>query len=178
LSLDNKRQKSRNQRGIFPGSREQKRGINMRVVLQRVNRAVLTVEGLSPRSIGEGLVAFLGVLQGDGESQADFLAEKICGLRIFKDEADKMNRSLLDVGGELLVVSNFTLGTDCKRGRRPSFDMAAPPELAKALYERVVEKARALGVRVETGEFGEHMHVLVENDGPVNIIIDTEKIGK
>ena len=148
----------------------------MRVVLQRVNRAVLTVEGLSPRSIGEGLVAFLGVLQGDGESQADFLAEKICGLRIFKDEADKMNRSLLDVGGELLVVSNFTLGTDCKRGRRPSFDMAAPPELAKALYERVVEKARALGVRVETGEFGEHMHVLVENDGPVNIIIDTEKI--
>ena len=150
----------------------------MRVVLQRVNRAVLTVEGLSPRSIGEGQVAFLGVLQGDGESQADFLAEKICGLRIFKDEADKMNRSLLDVGGELLVVSNFTLGTDCKRGRRPSFDMAAPPELAKALYERVVEKARALGVRVEPGEFGEHMHVLVENDGPVNIIIDTEKIGK
>ena len=126
----------------------------MRVVLQRVNRAVLTVEGLSPRSIGEGLVAFLGVLQGDGESQADFLAEKICGLRIFKDEADKMNRSLLDVGGELLVVSNFTLGTDCKRGRRPSFDMAAPPELAKALYERVVERPGLWGCGWKPGSLG------------------------
>lgn len=150
----------------------------MRVVLQRVNRAQLTVEGLAPRSIGEGLVAFLGVVRGDTEAQADFLADKICQLRIFKDEDDKMNRSLLDVGGQLLVVSNFTLGTDCKRGRRPSFDMAAPPELALALYQRLVEKARALGVTVETGEFGEHMHVLVENDGPVNIILDTERIGK
>lgn len=150
----------------------------MRVVLQRVNRAQLTVEGFAPRSIGEGLVAFLGVVRGDTEAQADFLAEKICQLRIFKDEDDKMNRSLLDVGGQLLVVSNFTLGTDCKRGRRPSFDMAAPPELALALYQRLVEKARALGVTVETGEFGEHMHVLVENDGPVNIILDTERIGK
>ena len=82
------------------------------------------------------------------------------------------------LGGQLLVVSNFTLGTDCKRGRRPSFDMAAPPELAKALYERLVERARAQDIHVETGEFGEHMHVLVDNDGPVNIIIDTEKIGK
>ena len=150
----------------------------MRVVLQRVNRAQLTVEGLAPRSIGEGLVAFLGVVRGDTEAQADFLADKICQLRIFKDEDDKMNRSLLDVGGQLLVVSNFTLGTDCKRGRRPSFDMAAPPELALVLYQRLVEKARALGVTVETGEFGEHMHVLVENDGPVNIILDTERIGK
>lgn len=150
----------------------------MRVVLQRVNRAQLTVEGLAPRSIGEGLVAFLGVVRGDTEAQADFLADKICHLRIFKDEDDKMNRSLLDVGGQLLVVSNFTLGADCKRGRRPSFDMAAPPELALVLYQRLVEKARALGVTVETGEFGEHMHVLVENDGPVNIILDTERIGK
>lgn len=150
----------------------------MRVVLQRVNRAELTVEGLAPRRIGEGLVAFLGVVQGDTQAQADFLAEKICNLRIFKDEEDKMNRSLLDVGGALLLVSNFTLGTDCKRGRRPSFDMAAPPALAQPLYERVASGARALGVHVETGEFGQHMHVLVENDGPVNIIIDTEKIGK
>lgn len=150
----------------------------MRVVLQRANSAELRVEGLAPRRIGEGLVAFLGVVRGDGEPQADFLAEKICGLRVFKDENDKMNRSLLDVGGQLLVVSNFTLGTDCKRGRRPSFDMAARPDAAQALYERVVEQARALGVHVETGEFGEHMHVLVDNDGPVNILIDTEKIGK
>lgn len=150
----------------------------MRVVLQRANSAELRVEGLEPRRIGEGLVAFLGVLQGDTQAQADFLAEKICNLRIFKDEEGKMNRSLLDVGGELLVVSNFTLGTDCKRGRRPSFDMAAPPAPAEALYQRLVGQARALGVHVETGEFGEHMHVLVDNDGPVNIIIDTEKIGK
>ena len=107
----------------------------MRVVLQRVNRAQLTVEGVAPRSIGEGLVAFLGVVRGDTEAQADFLADKICHLRIFKDEDDKMNRSLLDVGGQLRVT-------------------------------------------VETGEFGEHMHVLVENDGPVNIILDTERIGK
>lgn len=150
----------------------------MRVILQRANSAELRVQGLEPRRIGEGIVAFLGVMRGDGEPQADFLAEKICGLRIFKDENGKMNLSLQDVGGQLLVVSNFTLGTDCKRGRRPSFDMAAPPELAKALYERLVGQARALGVHVETGEFGEHMHVLVDNDGPVNIIIDTEKIGK
>ncbi len=150
----------------------------MRVVIQRVNRAELTVEGLPPRRIGEGLVVFLGVLQGDGEAQADFLAEKIPHLRIFKDEEDKMNRSLLDVGGEMLLVSNFTLSTDCKRGRRPSFDRAAPPSEAQALYERLARQARAQGIRVETGEFGEHMHVLVENDGPVNIIIDTEKIGK
>ena len=151
----------------------------MRVVLQRANRAELTVEGLEPRHIGAGLVAFLGVMQGDTEVQADFLAEKVCTLRVFKDEDDKMNLSLLDVGGELLVVSNFTLGTDCKRGRRPSFDMAASAGAAQALYERFVEKARACGVKkVETGEFGAHMHVLVDNDGPVNIIIDTEKIGK
>lgn len=150
----------------------------MRVVLQRVNRAELTVEGLEPRRIGEGLVAFLGVLQGDSEAQADFLAEKIVNLRIFKDEDGKMNRSLLDTGGQLLVVSNFTLGTDCKRGRRPSFDMAAAPPLAESLYKRLIGRARALGVQVETGEFGGHMHVLVENDGPVNIIIDTERIGK
>jgi len=150
----------------------------MRVVLQRANRAEMTVEGFAPRRIGEGLVAFVGVLQGDAEPQADFLAEKICNMRIFKDENGKMNRSLLDVGGGLLVVSNFTLGTDCKRGRRPSFDMAAPPELAEPLYLRLAERARTLGVHVETGEFGEHMHVLVENDGPVNIIIDTERIGK
>lgn len=150
----------------------------MRVVLQRANRAQLTVEGLAPREIGEGLVAFLGVLQGDGVAQADFLADKVVHLRIFKDEDGKMNRSLLDVGGELLVVSNFTLGTDCKRGRRPSFDQAAPPALAEPLYQRFVGQARAKGVRVQTGEFGEHMHVLVDNDGPVNIILDTEKIGK
>ena len=106
------------------------------------------------------------------------MAEKVYGLRIFPDENDKMNLSLPDVGGEVLVVSNFTLGTDCKKGRRPSFDMAAPPEEANALYLRFVEQLRAQGVRVETGEFGAYMEVLVSNDGPVTLIIDTEKIGK
>ena len=150
----------------------------MRAVIQRVSRAEITIDHQEVRSIGQGLVVFLGVLKGDTEKQAEFLAEKVQGLRIFTDENDKMNLSLEDIHGELLVVSNFTLGTDCKKGRRPSFDMAAPPEEANALYLRFVEQLRAQGVRVETGEFGAYMEVLVSNDGPVTLIIDTEKIGK
>lgn len=150
----------------------------MRAVIQRVHRAQITIDREETRQTGRGLVVFLGVLRGDTEKQADFLAEKVYGLRIFPDENDKMNLSLPDVGGEVLVVSNFTLGTDCKKGRRPSFDMAAPPEEANALYQRFVEQLRAQGVRVETGEFGAYMEVLVSNDGPVTLIIDTEKIGK
>lgn len=150
----------------------------MRAVVQRVHRAQITIDREETRQTGRGLVVFLGVLRGDTEKQADFLAEKVYGLRIFPDENDKMNLSLPDVGGEVLVVSNFTLGTDCKKGRRPSFDMAAPPEEANALYLRFVEQLRAQGVRVETGEFGAYMEVLVSNDGPVTLIIDTEKIGK
>lgn len=151
----------------------------MRAVIQRVHGARITIDHKETREIGSGLVVFLGAMSGDTEKQADFLAEKVRDLRIFTDENDKMNLSLMDVGGELLVVSNFTLSTDCKKGRRPSFDAAAPPAEAKRLYERFVEQSRALGVkRVETGEFGAHMDVLVNNDGPVTIIIDTEKIGK
>lgn len=150
----------------------------MRAVIQRVHRAQITIDREETRQTGRGLVVFLGVLRGDTEKQADFLAEKVYGLRIFPDENDKMNLSLPDVGGEVLVVSNFTLGTDCKKGRRPSFDIAAPPEEANALYLRFVEQLRAQGVRVETGEFGAYMEVLVSNDGPVTLIIDTEKIGK
>ena len=150
----------------------------MRAVIQRVHRAQITIDREETRQTGRGLVVFLGVLRGDTEKQADFMAEKVHGLRIFTDENDKMNLSLPDVGGEVLVVSNFTLGTDCKKGRRPSFDMAAPPEEANALYLRFVEQLRAQGVRVETGEFGAYMEVLVSNDGPVTLIIDTEKIGK
>lgn len=150
----------------------------MRAVIQRVHRAQITIDREETRQTGRGLVVFLGVLRGDAEKQADFMAEKVYGLRIFPDENDKMNLSLPDVGGEVLVVSNFTLGTDCKKGRRPSFDMAAPPEEANALYQRFVERLRAQGVRVETGEFGAYMEVLVSNDGPVTLIIDTEKIGK
>lgn len=151
----------------------------MRAVIQRVHGAEITIDHKETRRIGPGLVVFLGVMKGDGQSQADFLAAKIRELRIFTDENDKMNLSLADVDGEMLVVSNFTLSTDCKKGRRPSFDTAAPPEEAKTLYERFVEQARALGVRrVETGEFGAHMDVLVQNNGPVTIILDTERIGK
>lgn len=151
----------------------------MRAVIQRVSRAEITIDHRETRSIGPGLVVFLGVMQGDGESQADFLAEKVHGLRVFTDENQKMNLSLEDVQGELLVVSNFTLGTDCKKGRRPSFDLAAPPQEADRLYQRFVTHAKEQGIRkVETGEFGAHMDVLCANDGPVTLIIDTEKIGK
>ena len=151
----------------------------MRAVIQRVSRAEITIDQRETRSIGPGLVVFLGVMQGDGEAQADFLAEKIHGLRVFSDENQKMNLSLEDVQGELLVVSNFTLGTDCKKGRRPSFALAAPPQEADRLYQRFVTHAKEQGIRkVETGEFGAHMDVLCANDGPVTLIIDTEKIGK
>lgn len=151
----------------------------MRAVIQRVQGAEITIDHKETRKIGPGLVVFLGVMQHDTERQADFLAEKVRDLRIFTDENDKMNLSLSDVTGELLVVSNFTLGTDCKKGRRPSFDLAAPPAEAERLYLRFVEQAKALGIKkVETGEFGAHMDVLVNNNGPVTIIIDTEKIGK
>lgn len=150
----------------------------MRAVIQRVQGARITIDHKEVREIGPGLTVFLGVMEGDTEQQADFMAEKIRELRIFTDENDKMNLSLLDIGGDLLVVSNFTLSTDCKKGRRPSFDKAAPPAEAKALYERFVKQEKLAVKKVETGEFGAHMDVLVNNDGPVTIMIDTEKIGK
>lgn len=151
----------------------------MRAVIQRVHGAQITIDSSETRQIEQGLVVFLGVMAGDTEKQADFLAEKVRELRIFSDENGKMNLSLMDVEGELLVVSNFTLGTDCKKGRRPSFDLAAPPEEANRLYEHFVAQIRAQGVsKVETGEFGAHMDVLVNNNGPITIFIDTEKIGK
>ena len=151
----------------------------MRAVIQRVSRAEITIDHQETRHISQGLVVFLGAIKGDTEAQAEFMAEKVHGLRIFTDENGKMNLSLADVGGELLVVSNFTLGSDCKKGRRPSFDLAAPPEEAERLYRHFVEHAKGLGIqKVETGEFGAHMDVLCANDGPITLIIDTERIGK
>lgn len=151
----------------------------MRAVIQRVSQAQITINRRETRAIGQGLVVFLGVMKGDTDQQAEFLAEKVHGLRVFTDENGKMNLSLDDVAGELLAVSNFTLGSDCKKGRRPSFDLAAAPEEADRLYRLFVERARGLGIRkVETGEFGAYMDVLCQNDGPVNLFIDTEKIGK
>lgn len=151
----------------------------MRAVIQRVHKATIVIDGNISRSIAQGLVVFLGVMQGDTQRQAEFLAKKICELRIFQDEAGKMNRSLVDVNGDILIVSNFTLSTDCKKGRRPSFDASAPADEAERLYDVFVELVKDRSIRsLQTGEFGAHMDVEVHNDGPVTIIIDTEKIGK
>lgn len=152
----------------------------MRAVVQRVNRAEITIDHEITRNIGEGLVVFLGVMDGDDASKADYLAKKICELRIFTDENDKLNLSLQDIKGDILVVSNFTLSADCRHGKRPSFSAAAKQDAAKALYEYFVEKISSdssIG-EVQTGEFGAHMDVMVGNNGPVTIIMDTENAGK
>ena len=152
----------------------------MRAIIQRANRAGIWIDGREFREMGPGLVVFLGVMEGDTEENAAYLARKITGLRIFKDENDKLNLSLEDTGGDILIVSNFTLAADCKHGKRPSFERAAKGETAKELYEsfiRHVSQNSSLGKMI-TGEFGSHMHIDVANDGPVNIIMDTEHIVK
>jgi D-tyrosyl-tRNA(Tyr) deacylase len=138
-----------------------------------VSEARVTVDGEVTGVIGDGLVVLLGVGQKDGPAECAWLAEKIVGLRIFEDEAGKMNRSLGDVGGAMLVVSQFTLYGDARKGRRPSFVDAAPPELAEKLYEEFVAKVREAGIEVATGRFREHMLVSLTNDGPVTLWIDT-----
>ena len=145
----------------------------MRAVIQRVSQARVTVEGTVLGEIGAGLLALLGVAKPDAAADAAFLAEKILNLRVFPDEAGKMNRSLLDTGGALLVVSQFTLYGDCRKGRRPSFDDAAPAEFARPLYEHFVEVARQSGLRVETGVFQAHMKVSLVNDGPVTLLVES-----
>jgi D-tyrosyl-tRNA(Tyr) deacylase len=147
----------------------------MRAVIQRVTRASVQVEDRVVGNITRGLLVFVGVSVTDAEAAADYLTEKILGLRIFEDAAGKMNLSVTDVQGALLVVSQFTLYGDVRRGKRPSFDAAAPPEQARALYEYVVEKLRASGLRVENGEFQAMMQVELVNDGPVTILLDSEK---
>ena len=151
----------------------------MKAVLQRVSSAKVTSGGRVLGEIGQGLAVLLGVVTGDGVDEADFLAEKAAGLRVFEDENGKMNKSLLEVGGGMLVVSNFTLCADARRGRRPSFTGAAAPEEANALYLRFVAAAKDTGVSpVETGAFGADMRVSIENDGPVTILLDTDEIMK
>jgi len=145
----------------------------MRAVVQRVAQAQVEVGGAVTGEIGPGLLVLLGVGKGDQLSDAEFLADKITGLRIFADDAGKMNRSLLDTGGALLAVSQFTLYGDCRKGRRPSFDSAAPAEQARALYEHFVAVARRTGVRVETGVFQATMQVSLVNDGPVTLILES-----
>ena len=147
----------------------------MRVVIQRVRRAQVSVAGQIAGSIGGGLLVLLGVSKTDTEADALYLAEKTVGLRIFNDASGKMNCSLADVGGALLVVSQFTLYGDCRKGRRPSFDEAAPLDQASALYDRYVELLRARGLAVETGVFQARMDVELVNDGPVTVLLDSKK---
>jgi D-tyrosyl-tRNA(Tyr) deacylase len=147
----------------------------VRAVIQRVTRASVTVEGRVAGEIGAGLLVLLGVSRTDNPETAAYLAEKIVNLRIFSDEAGKMNLSLLDVGGSALLVSQFTLYGDTRGGRRPSYIQAAPPEQAGLLYEEFVRSIRSLGVPVHTGVFQAHMQVELVNDGPVTILLDSEK---
>jgi len=148
----------------------------MRVVVQRVSRARVAVNGEITGEIGLGLLVLLGVGRDDGEADATYLAEKIAGLRVFEDGEGKMNRSAQEVGGSVLAVSQFTLYGDVRRGKRPSFDAAAPPEKARQLYEFFVEQIRAAGLRCETGRFQEMMKVELVNEGPVTILLDSAKV--
>ena len=147
----------------------------MRAVVQRVSHAQVAVGGEVVGDIGRGLLVLLGVTHTDNEADADYLAGKIAGLRVFEDQNGKMNLNLGEVGGSVLAVSQFTLYGDVRRGKRPSFDAAAPPEKARALYEYFVEKVRAAGLCCETGRFQEMMQVELVNDGPVTILMDSAK---
>ena len=145
----------------------------MRAVLQRVSRAAVVIDGETAGAIERGLLVLLGVAPTDTPADAQWLAEKIASLRIFNDEADKMNLSVADVGGAVLVVSQFTLYGDCRKGRRPSFIGAAPPEVAVPLYEVFINALRSLGLPTATGRFGAMMQVELINEGPVTLILDT-----
>jgi len=146
----------------------------VKALLQRVTRASVSVTSEVVGRIGRGLVVFVGVASGDTEKDAQYLARKIASLRIFSDEEGRFNLSALDIKGELLVVSQFTLLADTRKGRRPSFIEAAPPAQAEGIFERFVEQARATGLRVETGRFQQYMQVEIHNDGPVTILLDSK----
>ena len=145
----------------------------MRFLIQRVTRASVKVDGDLAASIGSGMLVLVGIAQADTRKEADYLAEKLVNLRIFPDAEGRMNRSALDVGAELLLVSQFTLYGDCRKGRRPSFDAAAPPAAARELYEYVVEAVSAKGLATQSGVFQAHMKVELVNDGPVTFLLET-----
>jgi D-tyrosyl-tRNA(Tyr) deacylase len=148
----------------------------LRAVVQRVIRARVEVDGAITGAIDKGLIAFVGAGEDDTDADVAYLVGKVVGLRVFADDAGKMSRALGDIGGALLVVSQFTVYGDVRRGLRPGFDTAMEPVRAEALYERFVKEARARGVRVETGKFRADMRVFVENDGPVTILIDSTRL--
>ncbi len=151
----------------------------MKAVIQRVSKADITINGDVNRKIDKGVVVLLGIMQGDTTAQAEFLAKKIAELRIFSDENDKQNLSLQDINGDMLIVSNFTLSADCKKGRRPSYDKAENPQAAMSLYEYFIDEVKKQNINnVQTGEFGADMQVALVNDGPITIVIDTQAIGK
>jgi len=145
----------------------------MRIILQRVKEASVTVEGNLNGKIGKGLMLLVGIGPGDSEAQVRILAEKCAQLRIFDDEQGKMNLSVLDIGGEILAVSQFTLYGDTRKGRRPSFTGAAPPEIAEPLFDEFVKMLRNTGITVATGKFGARMEVKIVNDGPVTFVLET-----
>ncbi len=148
----------------------------MRAVIQRVSEASVTVDGRVTGRIGKGLLLLLAVGQDDAAEDVQLMADKVTGLRCFADADSKFNLSILDVGGAILAISQFTLFGDCRKGRRPSFSGAARPELATRLYEAVIQRFREKGLSVETGEFGAHMSVHLINDGPVTLLFDTKKL--
>ena len=147
----------------------------MRVVLQRVSSASVKIDGAVTGEIGPGLVLLLGIAKDDAPEDVEYVVNKCCGLRIFGDDQGKMNRSLHDVGGEVLAISQFTLFADTRKDRRPSFESAAPPEHAEPLYELAVERLRERGIRVATGRFGAFMEVSLVNDGPVTLTVESRR---
>lgn len=150
----------------------------MKAVLQRVSRAEVRVDGETVGKIGRGFVVLLGVAKGDTENEIQWLVDKICNLRVFPNEEGKFDRSLLDIQGQTLIVSQFTLFGDCRKGRRPGFDAAAPPPLANELYEKVIQTFQQKGVYTQSGRFAAMMEVDLINDGPVTLIVDTPSLSK
>ena len=148
----------------------------MRVVVQRVSRGCVEVDGKTVGQIEKGLLVYLSVAGTDSLEDAEFMAQKLVGLRIFEDENGKMNLSLPDVGGEVLLISNFTLHGDCRKGRRPGFDAAAEPKHAEELYEKTIELIEQAGLKVARGRFASHMHVTSTNDGPVTFMLDSTRL--
>ncbi len=148
----------------------------MRAVIQRVTRAAVSVDGNVVGEIGKGLLVFLGVGDGDTNSDLNYIADKTAGLRIFSDSDDKMNLSVTDVDGEILVVSQFTLYGDCRKGRRPNFTASMEPKTAEAMYEQFIKCIEEKGIRTAHGEFGADMQVDIHNDGPVTILLDSSKL--